>query len=76
MAELEIRTLVENAKNHIVQFYEMYDHKMREKLTHPLFEGIDSDKIQVLTGQVELLEQEMVKRVRDLVWAQSLLKKD
>jgi hypothetical protein len=45
-------------------------------MTHPLFEGIDGDKMQVLTGQVELLEQEMVKRIKDLVWAQSLLKKD
>ena len=30
----------------------MYDMKMRDKLTHPLFEGIDEEgpKIQVLTG--------------------------
>lgn len=76
MAELEIRSLVENAKTHIKQFYEMYDSKFRERLTHPLFNNIDDDKVSVLTGQVELLENEMVRRIRDLVWAQSLLKKD
>ena len=54
----------------------MYDSKMREKMTHPLFNDIDEDKVQVLTSQLELLEQEMVRRMRDLVWAQSLLKKD
>ena len=49
---------------------------MREKLSHPLFSSIEEDKLQVLTSQVELLETEMVRRIRDLVWAQSLLKKD
>ena len=76
MAELEVRTLVEQAKVNIKQFYDMYDQKMKEKITHPLFDGIEEDKVLSLTGQVELLEQEMVRRVRELVWAQGLLKKD
>ena len=49
-------------------------------MTHPLFRGIDEEdpnsKVQLLTEQVELLETEMARRIRDLVWAQSLLKKD
>ena len=56
MAELEVRTLVEQAKVNIKQFYDMYDQKMKEKITHPLFDGIEEDKVLSLTGQVELLE--------------------
>ena len=41
MAELEIRSIVDMAKTHIKQFYDMYDSKIRDRLTHPLFEGID-----------------------------------
>ena len=71
MAELEIRSMVDMAKVNIKQFYEMYDSKMKDRLTHPLFEGIDEagPKLQVLTEQVELLESEMARRIRDLVWA-------
>ena len=49
-------------------------------MRHPLFAGIDESdsahKIQVLTEQVDLLEQEVARKIRELVWAQSLLKKD
>ena len=49
-------------------------------MTHPLFRGIDEEdpntRVQLLTEQLELLETEMAKRVRDLVWAQNALKKD
>ena len=50
-------------------------------MTHPLFGDIDTEvggasKTQVLTEQVELLENEVARRIRDIVWAQSLLKKD
>ena len=80
MAELEIRSMVEMAKSNIKQFYDMYDRKIKSKMTHPLFRSIDeqdpNSKLQLLTEQIELLETEMAKRVRDLVWAQSLLKKD
>ena len=80
MAELEIRSMVEMAKSNIRQFYDMYDQKIKSKMTHPLFTNIDhldpNSKLQLLTEQLELLESEMAKRVRDLVWAQSLLKKD
>ena len=80
MAELEIRSLVEMAKSNIRQFYDMYDRKIKSQMTHPLFRGIDEEdpntKVQLLTEQLELLETEMAKRVRDLVWAQNALKKD
>lgn len=46
---------------------------MKSQLTHPLFQGIesnpDANKTYVLTEQVELLENEMARRIRDLVWA-------
>ena len=49
-------------------------------MTHPLFRGIDEEdpnaRVQLLTEQLELLETEMAKRIRDLVWAQNALKKD
>jgi len=50
-------------------------------MTHPLFGDIDNEvggasKTQVLTEQLELLEDEVARRIRDIVWAQSLLKKD
>ena len=81
MASLEMRTLVEMAKTNIKQFYEMYDRKIKSQMTHPLFQNIDDDmrnnsKISILTEQLELLENEMARRIRDIVWAQSLLKKD
>lgn len=41
MAELEIRSMVEMAKSNIRQFYDMYDRKIKSKMTHPLFRGID-----------------------------------
>ena len=79
-ASLEVRALVDQAKQNIKHFYDMYDQKLRAQLTHPLFRGIDenpeTNKVQVLTEQVDLLESEMAKRIRDVVWAQSLLKKD
>ena len=62
-----------------MQFYEMYDKKMKANLTHPAFQGIDHEnttKVQVLTEQVDLLEAECARRIRDLIWAQNLLKKD
>lgn len=72
--------MVDQAKQNIKHFYDMYDQKLRAQLTHPLFRGIDenpeTNKVQVLTEQVDLLESEMAKRIRDVVWAQSLLKKD
>ena len=80
-ASLELRALVDIAKGQIKQFYEMYDKKMKQQMTHPLFGDIDNDvggasKTQVLTEQLELLENEVARRIRDIVWAQSLLKKD
>ena len=73
MAELEIRALVEQAKSNIMSFYEVYDKKVKNTLTHPLFRSIDDDprnsKFQILSEQVDLLENEMAKRIRDLVWA-------
>jgi len=59
----------------------MYDRKVKENLTHPYFKGLDASgenysKVHLLTEQVELLEKEVAKRIKDLVWAQSLLKKD
>jgi hypothetical protein len=41
MAELEIRSMVEMAKSNIRQFYDMYDQKIKSKMTHPLFTNID-----------------------------------
>jgi len=41
MAELEIRSMVEMAKSNIRSFYDMYDRKMKSKMTHPLFRNID-----------------------------------
>lgn len=72
IVNLEVNVAVDEAKNRIVQFYHMYDRKMKQHLTHPLFQGLDSShlsKVQVLTEQVELLENEVVKRIKDLVWA-------
>lgn len=58
----------------------MYDQKLKSQLTHPLFKGIDenqeTNRVQVLQEQVDMLEAEVARRIRDLVWAQSLLKKD
>lgn len=49
-------------------------------MRHPLFAGIDegdfAQKLQIVNEQVDLLEQEVARKVRELVWAQSLLKKD
>jgi hypothetical protein len=49
-------------------------------MRHPLFAGIDesdlSQKVMTVTEQVDLLESEMARKVRELVWAQTLLKKD
>jgi hypothetical protein len=51
-AQLEVRQVIESAKSNIMQFYEMYDKKMKANLTHPAFQGIDHEnttKVQVLT---------------------------
>lgn len=75
-----MRALIEEAKESIRQFYDMYDQKLKSQITHPMFRGIDENKetnrVQVLQEQVDMLEAEVARRIRDLVWAQSLLKKD
>ena len=48
------------------------DKKMKQQMTHPLFKGIDEDnsnKVHVLTEQLDLLEAEVARRIRDLTWA-------
>jgi len=49
-------------------------------MTHPLFRGIDENmelgQNAIMTEQMNLLESEIARRIRDLVWAQSILKKD
>ena len=42
-ATLEIRTVVEEAKESIKQFYDVYDQKIKSQMTHPLFRGIDEN---------------------------------
>lgn len=37
MAELEVRAVIDQAKGHIKQFYDMYDKKIKMQMTHPLF---------------------------------------
>lgn len=78
MAELEIRSLVDEAKLNIKHFYDNYDRRMRENITHPLFLGLDGDpeKVTILNDQVDMLETEMAKRVRELISNQTILKKD
>ena len=53
---------------------------MKQQMTHPLFKGLDENQetngTKVLQEQVDMLEAEVARRIRDLVWAQSLLKKD
>jgi hypothetical protein len=42
-------------------------------MVHPLFKSIDdhdpNSKVYLLTEQMELLETEMAKRIKDLIWA-------
>ena len=46
---------------------------MKENLSHPYFKGFENEdtasKIQLLTEQLELLEKEMAKRIKELIWA-------
>lgn len=57
-----------------------YEAKKKSQMRHPLFAGIDesdlTQKVLTVTEQVEVLEAEVARKVRELVWAQTLLKKD